>query len=248
MFVTSNHASGRGFLFGNFAKSSQIMQLILPTAYFPPVSWVALFLSSEAPMLEIHETYPKQTLRNRCNIMATNGKLRLSVPIKKPSGNKSKTGEILIDNNTLWPRMHFRSLTSAYRNTPYFFHYEEKISDLLFSDSKSLIQLNSLIIKLILNMLRLEKSWTYTETFERGASSLARLTDFEGTIANSGIRLTGYSQTFSERLGFMPDLSVMDLIFNLGPAASQQYLLNLGDQLIHWLSVIQGRQSLHDKR
>lgn len=247
MFVTSNHALGRGFLFGSFAESFPIMQLVFPTAYFPPVSWAALFLSSEAPVLEIHETFPKQTLRNRCNIMAANGKLRLSVPIKKPSGNQSKTREILIDNHTLWPRMHFRSLASAYRKTPFFFHYEEMISDLLFSEHKSLVELNSRSINLIINILRLEKEWTYTETFERAESSMARIKDFEGAIANSGIQLSHYHQTFSERFGFMPDLSVLDLIFNLGPVASKQYLMNLGDQLIQHLSAIQGRQSAHDR-
>lgn len=207
------------------------MQVVLPIAYFPPVSWMAIFLYSESPLLEIHETYPKQTLRNRCNIMAANGSLRLSVPVKKPYGNKTKTSEVMIDKGSNWAVQHLRSFASAYRKTPYFEHFEGELSKMLLTDHDSLVQLNENSLKLVMRMLRADKDWRYTETFVKSEYALSQKAGFENAIAAMGLSFPNYYQAFAERFGFMPDLSVLDLIFNLGPAGSMRYLKNLATEI-----------------
>lgn len=207
------------------------MRIVLPIAYFPPVSWMAVFLYSESPLLEIHETYPKQTLRNRCNIMAANGSLRLSVPVKKPFGNKTKTIEVIVDKGSNWTVQHLRSIASAYRKTPYFEYFEDELTKILLTDHDSLIQLNENSLKLVLRMLRADKDWRYTETFVKSEDALSQKAEFENAIVAKGVRFPNYMQAFSERFGFMPDLSVLDLIFNLGPADSMKYLKNLAAEI-----------------
>ncbi|HMM10919.1 MAG TPA: WbqC family protein [Bacteroidales bacterium] len=208
------------------------MQLVLPTAYFPPVSWMALFLVSSAPLLEIHETFPKQTIRNRCHILAANGKLRLTVPLKKPNGNKTKTSEVAVDNSQSWQEQHFRSVASAYRNAPYFMHYEEELHDFFEVRHLSLIALSSDSLELILKMLRTEKSWNYTVSFDKQIAGGAVMLDFQSEIDRLDADFPVYMQTFSERHGFVPDLSVADLIFNCGPKDSLKYLEQVGRGLI----------------
>lgn len=82
-------------------------------------------------------------------------------------------------------------------------------------------------------MLKTEKRWNYTETFYRDAVNMSGLIRFEQCMKESVIQLPVYPQAFSERLGFLPDLSVLDLIFNLGPVESLQYLLRVGAELMH---------------
>lgn len=207
------------------------MQIVLPLAYFPPVSWMAIFLYSESPLLEIHETYPKQTLRNRCNIMAANGSLRLSVPVKKPYGNKTKTSEVIVDKGSNWAVRHLRSIASAYRKTPYFEYFEDELSKMLLTDHDSLVQLNENGLKLVMRMLRADKELRYTESFVKSEYALSQKAEFEIAIAAMGVSFPNYIQAFSERFGFMPDISILDLIFNLGPADSIRYLKNLATEI-----------------
>ncbi len=207
------------------------MQIVLPIAYFPPVSWMAIFLYSESPLLEIHETYPKQTLRNRCNIMAANGSLRLSVPVKKPYGSRTKTSEVMVDKRSNWAVQHLRSFASAYRNTPYFEYFEDELSKMLLADHYSLVQLIESSLKLVMRMLGADKELRYTETYVKSEDSLWQKAGFEYAIAAMGVSFPNYYQAFAERFGFIPDLSILDLIFNLGPSDSMKYLKNLDTEV-----------------
>ena len=189
---------------------------------------MALFVQADYPLIELHETYPKQTLRNRCNIMTANGVLRLTVPVKKPQGNKTKTSEVLIDNSLNWAVRHLRSLTSAYRKTPYFEYFENELSRLLLSEPRTLVQLNSELLSLVLVMLRIQKEWHFTETFSSVKAGNNCIIDFEKSILEMDFTFPNYLQAFSERFGFMPDLSILDLVFNLGPLDSLMYLKSLG--------------------
>lgn len=208
------------------------MHIVLPVAYFPPISWMALFLKSDVPLLEIHETYPKQTLRNRCIIMAANGKLRLTVPVKKPHGSKTRTGEIMVDHQTPWAIQHLRSLSSAYNKTPYFFHFEDDIANVLLTPHKSLFELNTASLALIFKMMRISRQWRTTDSFSGLSATFRPALDNLAHTYPSEIQFPVYMQAFSDRHGFLADLSVLDLIFNVGPAASVIYLSKLGDMLI----------------
>ena len=89
------------------------MTAVFPSAYFPCISYLKAYLAHENSSIELFEHYPKQTLRNRCDIATSNGKLRLSIPIKKPYGSKSLMKDILIDQDAPWQKEHWRSIQNG---------------------------------------------------------------------------------------------------------------------------------------
>lgn len=181
-------------------------------------------------MLEINETYPKQTLRNRCYILGANGPQRLSVPVKKPHGNHTKTSDIIIDPTLPWAMQHERAIASAYRRTPYYMHYEAELAGFFRKQHSSLSDLCHEGLALCLRMLRTDKTWDYTKQFSPHSRNLALHFPFETTNQPAKI-FPAYFQAFSDRLGFVPNLSVLDAIFNLGPTETMLYLRRLAAEI-----------------
>ena len=95
--------------------------LLLSSAYFPTVEYIALLVKYKGALIELFETYPKQTWRNRCRIMTANGTQDLTVPVKKPLGNKTITSEVSIYNQENWHLKHIRAIHSAYSSSPYIY-------------------------------------------------------------------------------------------------------------------------------
>ncbi len=94
--------------------------LILSTAYFPPVQYFTRILRSGRVKIEVNETYHKQTYRNRCIIYSANGPLSLTVPVEKGSFHKTPVKELRIDNNRKWQQSHLRALNNAYNSAAFF--------------------------------------------------------------------------------------------------------------------------------
>ncbi len=195
---------------------------LLPTAYFPNTFYFSSMLAFDEIVFEKHETFPKQTYRNRMNILGPNGKQSLSVPVKKPQGHRTQTKDIQIENHQRWPLTHWRSIQTAYNNSPYFLFYEAKIRELICSQSKYLIDLNTKIIIAIFDVLKQKPPvFSFTNVFEKQPENIH---DFRNIFkskeviqpANSIMR---YHQVFDSKFGFTANLSILDLIFNMGPDA-----------------------------
>lgn len=199
-------------------------KIILPTAYFPPLSWIALMLNSEEALIEIHETYPKQTLRNRCQILSANGKMNLSVPVKKVAGNNTKTHEIEVLYNENWQQIHFRTIESAYNKSPFYFHYRQFLVDFYSKQFNHLIELNQEAMQIVMKMLKVEKVLSYTSEWQK---EMPEHSDFRYNFSDkqSFFQCKPYYQVFSDRHTFQPDLSILDLLFNEGPE-TLRYLKN----------------------
>ena len=185
-------------------------------------------LNADEALIEQHENFIKQTYRNRCNILAANGLISLSIPLVKISGEKIKIADVKIDYATGWQKQHIKSIESAYRNSPF---YEYLIDDLLpFYEKKHkfLFELNLQIISTILEMLEIKKEIKFTANFiEPNKSNL----DFRNQIkpkkqAEKITQLANekYYQVFNEKHPFHADLSIIDLLFNLG-SESYGYLI-----------------------
>ena len=187
------------------------MTALFPSAYFPSISYLKSFYSEEKVAIELFETYPKQTLRNRCEIATSNGKLRLSVPIKRVNGSKTLTRDIRIDNATSWKKEHWRSIQTAYASAPYFEEYDKEIHHLINSENERLIDLNNSILEFLYKVLDQSYSRTETTAFKALADKDFRNADFE---KYSGQK---YTQVFAEEHGFIANLSILDLLFNEGP-------------------------------
>lgn len=195
--------------------------VLLSTSYLPPVQYITKFLLYDDAYIEFHENYQKQSFRNRCIISAANGPLTLVIPVKKKPGVKTRITDIKIDYDVNWQKLHWRSIVSAYKNSPYFDFFEDEMT--LFYEKKELylVDYNMKILNTLFKMLRLEVKIHKTEKYV----SDKNFHDYRQSI-NPKKRLekpdmffqpSNYHQVFLEKFGFIPNLSIIDLIFNEGP-------------------------------
>ena len=191
---------------------------LFTTAYFPSISYMARFLKEDAPVVEIWETYHKQTYRNRCRVMTANGAENLSVPVVKVNGNHTMTKDMAISPIEPWQHIHSRCLESAYKASPYFDHYYDHIKPIFENHFEHLIDLNDAALKTVLKMLKVNKEIVHTTDYVREAENDLREAFNPKKQADACLFPT-YYQVFSEKFPFAPDLSVLDLIFNEGPEA-----------------------------
>lgn len=194
--------------------------LLTSTAYFPPVTYLAECLAADHVVIELHETYPKQTCRNHCRIAGPNGRQQLTVPVIKPSGNHTKTKEVKVSYDLAWQKAHLRSVTTAYNKSPYLLFYLHHFSPLFETKHEFLVDLNSEIMERTFKILEIPSEIGFTEKFEKEPSGVKDLrTALVAKHRGAGPPLPSYTQPFSERYGFLENLSALDLIFSLGPEA-----------------------------
>lgn len=194
--------------------------IILPTAYLPPLNWWALTLREKEIGLEYQETYPRQTFRNRCYIYSANGLLPLSLPVIKVDGNHTRTRDILLDQSKNWQQVHWRSIESAYSKTPYFLYYCDAFRSIFLKRFDRLTDMNLAFIRLCSSLLSIEdKGFRPTESY----NTLEGEVDYRILLnPKKDTLLTGYSvfpryiQAFESKHGFLPNLSIIDLLFNQG--------------------------------
>lgn len=191
------------------------MTIILPIAYFGNLEYFWYFTKHQKVIIDINETYLKQTYRNRAEIYGANGKLNLSIPVVRPHGAKSRTDQITISTVEHWVNNHWKSIESAYRRTPFYEFYADQIHDILFEDHKDLVDLNLKLINHLISKLGIDceiemvtKSPQFSENDLRHSLSPKKETKFQSPE---------YIQTFSDRNPFIANLSILDLLFNEGP-------------------------------
>ena len=198
---------------------------LFTTAYFPSISYMARFLKEDAPVIEVWENYHKQTYRNRCRVMTANGVESLSVPVVKVNGNHTMTKDMIISPIEPWQHIHSRCLESAYKASPYFDHYYDYLKPIFEDHFERLIDLNDAALRAVLKMLKVSKEIVHTTDYVRDCEDDLREV-FTPKKPFDAKLFTTYYQVFSEKFPFGPDLSVLDLIFNVGPEALQ-YLTSL---------------------
>ncbi len=191
---------------------------LLPVFYLPPLSWLHEFTKpGRRVILEQQESFPKQTYRNRCNIYGANGRLSLSIPVKHVRGAKMR--DVEISYRERWPVLHWRSVESAYRRSPYFEFYEDKLRSLWDFHPDKLIDFNLNALSVIQSIMRTDKKFMLNEAFEKQPEDLDLRNRFSAK-QESDYDMPEYYQVFSDRHGFLKDLSVLDLLCNIGPEAA----------------------------
>ncbi len=197
--------------------------ILLSTAYFPPIEYFSAIIATPKVLIEKYENFQKQSYRNRCQIFGANGKQTLSIPIKKGANKKCPIANIAIDYDEPWQKNHFKSIESAYRSSPFFEYY---IDDLLFvfeEKSEMLFDLNHRILSTCIELLELDATIQTSSDFipiDPDNTNDYRYTIHPKKQLASGLRPTNYyMQVFNDKHGFIPQLSILDLIFNEGPNA-----------------------------
>ncbi len=198
------------------------MTPLLPIAYLPPVSWCVAAWKQEKIAIEAHEHYQKGSLRNRCYIAGPNGVQRLSIPLLKGKHQQTPIREVRIASDQDWQRQHWRSIRTAYGNAPFFEHYADELAPFFERRYTFLFDYN---LDLLTFILQKKLGWrgeiTFSETWLppgewAHGSDLREAFSGESGKWPAWFQPLSYPQVFAERFGFLPNLSVLDLLFCCG--------------------------------
>jgi hypothetical protein len=192
-------------------------QILLSTAYFPPIEYFYFLSQADELLIEIHETYTKQSYRNRCNIYTPNGLLSLTIPIRKINGNHTKTKDIEITDHTNWRIQHWRSLQTAYNTSAFFIYYKDELWKEMQFDSNNLVEYNSNLLTFLMNEIGIKAGVKFTKEYKNSDRSKDLRTLINPKNKIPTVNTTQYYQVYAERHGFIPNLSILDLLFNEGP-------------------------------
>lgn len=208
------------------------MRVLLTSAYLAPVQYYAWMLAADKVLIEQHDHYLKQTYRNRCTIAAADGPLSLTVPIIKPDNEKCPMKDIRISDHGNWRHLHWNALKSAYRMSPFWEYYEDDFRPFYEKKWEFLMDYNQELQAKICELIDMEPQISRTEAFltapEPEIMDLRNVIHPKKEIAlDERFQALPYYQVFKERLGFLPNMSIMDLLMNMGPES----LLILKDSL-----------------
>ncbi len=196
---------------------------LLPICYAPNIAYFRILSRAGRVLLERHEHFVKQTYRNHCWILGPNGPLKLTVPLQRKGRDKTAMKDVRITNDEPWQKLHWTSLDAAYRSSPYFEHYEDRIKPLYQSSFTHLTELNLALQDKLLEISGIEANIEYTELFKKDHGpewiDLRPLFSPKKESLEYLVRDLRYLQVFSDRQPFVPNLSFFDLLFNTGPDA-----------------------------
>jgi hypothetical protein len=203
------------------------MNVRMSVAYLAPLHYYARMLSARRVYIEQHDNYLKQTYRNRCQIVTGNGVISLSIPVDKGESVKCLSRDIGLSSHTDWQTLHWRSLVAAYNSSPFFEYYAddllpfyEKKWDCLFDFN---ISIQSKILELIDAEIAIDFTDDYKTEFGEGELDLRegihpkKMPESE----DPAYRVVPYYQVFDQKLGFIPNMSIVDLLFNMGPESRE---------------------------
>ena len=200
------------------------MQILLSSAYLPPVQYFAHLQSAEQVWIEQYDHYQKQTYRNRCVIAAPDGPLSLPVPIEKPNTQKACMRDIRISDHGNWRHLHWNAIESAYNHTPFFEYYKDDFRPFYEKKFDFLVDYNEQLCQLVCQLIDIDTSFQRTESYiAEPSNTIIDLRDAihpkKEVMDDALFSAVPYYQVFQERLGFLPNLSIIDLLFNMGPEA-----------------------------
>jgi len=190
--------------------------LLLPIFYLPPISWFSEFLNKDCNVfLEKWENFPKQTYRNRMYIYGANGKLPLIIPIKHIGDRLYKNLKISYSED--WQKLHWKSIKIAYQSSPFFEFYENDLQKIYLCNIENLMDFNLYSLEIICNILKVNKKNNFTDNYDKNTNEIKDYRNsFSAKKQCNDNKMKEYYQVFSNKLGFFADLSIVDLICNLG--------------------------------
>jgi len=197
--------------------------ILLPVFYLGPLEYFSKIKNqTKGIVLEKFEHFPKQTYRNRISIHSPNGKLNLTIPVKKGANDHTKMKDVRISYDADWQRLHWRSLQTSYRSSSFFEYYEDDFAPFFHNKTEFLFDFDMGLLELCLKLLKMDTRIEFTtEYFENPID----LKDLRKSITpkrwSASFISKPYFQVFEEKNNFIPNLSIVDLLFNQGPQSKQ---------------------------
>lgn len=194
------------------------MNVLLSTTYFGPIQWYQKLYRADEAWIERHETFQKQTYRNRCIIATTQGTQALTVPVER--GNSQLIKDIRISDHGNWRHLHWNALQSAYGDSPFFMYYEDDLRPFFEQRWNFLFDFNEAIREKICELIDIQPHVNLTDHFAVEVAG-----DFRSSInpkhpaPDPDFTPRRYYQVYEAKHGFQPNLSIVDLLFNMGPEA-----------------------------
>jgi len=198
-----------------------IVSAVIP---FPNIYWWLQVAEADKVAFDLAEHFEKMTYRNKYFITGANGGIQLSIPLKKGRGQRTPMGEVEIDNSQRWQVQHWRTLVSVYKRSAYFEHYEPLLQPLFEQEYGKLADFNLASVLWLKKQLGLkfeeEMATIYKPSYAEADTDLRH--SLKPGIEHEATKDTEpYYQLFSDRNGFLPNLSILDLLFAEGPHAMQ---------------------------
>ncbi len=191
----------------NFVKTVFVAFIVKSTTFGPLVHLAAHWHSDEI-FIDVHENYQKRSLRNKYKISGPNGTITLSIPLEKGKHQQQNIRDVKISYDQPWPRLHKETLRSCYGSAPFFEHYADSLFPLFDKHKSFLFDFNLTTFEWMCKALKKPLLWKPSDTFVKN--------EILPTLENKP-----YPQIFMSKLGFVPELSSLDLIMNMGPQSPQ---------------------------
>lgn len=199
-----------------------MLPLRIESQYFGSVQYIKQIATANSAVIDIHEPFKKMSYRNRTTIVSAQGPLLLTVPLQNGRDQKLPFHEVKISYSENWPSKHIKALSSCYKRSPFFEYYEDGLSRLLKTEYPYLLDLNMQIVEWLSKVLKTQFNFSKTTEVTsyldpnfidvRDTSNMSKLSQ---NIANQV-----YPQVFSDKIEFIPNASILDLLFCMGPSAN----------------------------
>ena len=194
------------------------MQLLLSSAYLPPISFfTAMSESGGEVFIEQFDSYHKQTFRNRALIATSNGVQSLTIPVVKSEGGKMLMKDVRISDHGEWRHLHWNALETAYMNSPFFIYYQDDLRPFYEKRYEFLLDFNMELTGTIADLIGFKPEFKLTEQY---VTDVDGITDLRAAVKADAIpmpEVKPYYQVFARKNGFLKGMSIVDLLFNMGP-------------------------------
>lgn len=205
----------------NLPQNNISNSYIIESQYFGQVNWYKLLFEISNIEIAQYEAYPKTSFRNRTIISGSNGLIVLSVPLQKGRIQKSQTRDVKISYDQDWQEQHWRSIVSCYGKSPFFEYYQDSLKTLFQKKQEYLLDLNWVTQEWALKQLKSKLIPPFALAQEIDFKQTE--TDFRDKFKPNNFQMVqnqvNYPQVFEDRIGFQPNLSILDLLSCMGPAS-----------------------------